>query len=568
MSKIRIETSDWLYNAGIVGLCNILEYADANVVKKNNYIEFDEEELEDFGDKYFGYLIDKYENFTTWNKIVSEKIFFESLDRKRLIEIISEDDFKIESFIKKFNDKVEYMKNKVKLNSYKSAYELSGDDSLNPELESKDCKKITLKKNQKIEDVFDEIEKIAKTYVRIVDYLEKTNVKKYINAKNVMYDVVQLFWSGVNFLHTSASNSDMYDISTEEFGTNTIKYLNSEILKSKYNCVQCNRNISKLSKPDSYDITFLNGVGVDSGRKSSHFWNHISDSYICPVCNLVYGCVPAGFNIISGQGFFVNENSNVSNLTFINNIALKRDISIEKMEQENYYNIINMMKSEHKNNISKQIGNIQVIKYDSTNPKRPYTFNILAKDKLILIEKNYRDITKLLNIRFKTSEGLYINIYYEVIQNIYSNKNQFQLISKLFREIMNQKNKRTWIIKSILNINDNFMKGRGKMVGYKQIEECQKHGEKLRKAYLMKKADNKVPGISYKLINALKTKNTARFTDTLLHSYMYLGEGVPKIFVEALKDEDKLQTIVYAFLLGLQGENIKNGENKGEEENE
>ena len=65
MSKIRIETSDWLYNAGIVGLCNILEYADANVVKKNNYIEFDEEELEDFGDKYFGYLIDKYENFNS-----------------------------------------------------------------------------------------------------------------------------------------------------------------------------------------------------------------------------------------------------------------------------------------------------------------------------------------------------------------------------------------------------------------------------------------------------------------------------------------------------------------------
>ena len=84
----------------------------------------------------------------------------------------------------------------------------------------------------------------------------------------------------------------------------------------------------------------------------------------------------------------------------------------------------------------------------------------------------------------------------------------------------------------------------------------------------MKKADNKVPGLSYKLINALKTKNTARFTDTLLHSYMYLGEGVPKTFVEALKDEDKLQTIGYAFLLGLQGENIKNDENKGEEENE
>ncbi|MGB5823945.1 MAG: type I-B CRISPR-associated protein Cas8b1/Cst1, partial [Proteocatella sp.] len=535
MSKIRIETSDWLYNAGIVGLCNILENAEVDVLKRNNYIEFDEEELEDFGDKYFGYLVDKYEKFTTWSQIVSEKSYFETMDRKRILEAVDEANGKTDAFLKKINGKVEYMKNKVKSNSYKSAYGLSGDDSLNLELESKNCKKIILKKNQKIEDVFDDIEKTAKIYVIIAEYLEKNNVKRYINAKNVMYDAIQPFWSGVNFLHPLASNSDMYNIATEEFGTNTQKYLNSVNEKAKYNCIQCDRKLNKLSKPDSYDITCLKGIGVDTGRKSSHFWNHMSDSYICPVCNLVYGCVPAGFNMISGQGFFVNENSEVSNLVFINKIALNRDKSIDQMEQENYYNIVNIMKSKEVGNTPKQIGNIQVIKYDSKNSLRPYTFNILAKDKLILIEKNHKELSKLLNIKVKTSEGSYINVYYEVLQNVYNNRSQFQLLSKLFRELLNQNTKRTGVIKSILTINDNFMKGKGKMVGYKQIEECQKHGEKLRKAYSNKKAENKISGISYKLVNALKTKNTAKFTDTLLHAYMYLGEGVPTVFVEVLK---------------------------------
>lgn len=95
MSKIRIETSDWLYNAGIVGLCNILEYADANVVKKNNYIEFDEEELEDFGDKYFGYLIDKYGEHLDYNK---KKDFLKTFLYK---EPTAEDINKIENYINK-----------------------------------------------------------------------------------------------------------------------------------------------------------------------------------------------------------------------------------------------------------------------------------------------------------------------------------------------------------------------------------------------------------------------------------------------------------------------------------
>ena len=39
---------------------------------------------------------------------------------------------------------------------------------------------------------------------------------------------------------------------------------------------------------------------------------------------------------------------------------------------------------------------------------------------------------------------------------------------------------------------------------------------------------------------------------------MYAGKPVPSIFLEGLKDEDVFQTIGYAFLLGLQGEQFTN----------
>ncbi|PGA50867.1 hypothetical protein COL84_29055, partial [Bacillus pseudomycoides] len=75
--------------------------------------------------------------------------------------------------------------------------------------------------------------------------------------------------------------------------------------------------------------------------------------------------------------------------------------------------------------------------------------------------------------------------------------------------------------------------------------------------------ENKLSGITYRLLNALKLKNSHRFMDTLVNAYMYKGQQIPMNFVQALHDEMKFQTIGYAFLLGLQGEQQKL--EKGEE---
>lgn len=97
----------------------------------------------------------------------------------------------------------------------------------------------------------------------------------------------------------------------------------------------------------------------------------------------------------------------------------------------------------------------------------------------------------------------------------------------------------------------------GKKIYYKKIDEIHKLGFCLRKEYEIKKADNKINGITYRLLNALKTKNSNKFMDTLLNAYMYIRKPIPTEFIEGLKDEAKLQTIGYAFLLGLQGDTSK-----------
>jgi len=124
-------------------------------------------------------------------------------------------------------------------------------------------------------------------------------------------------------------------------------------------------------------------------------------------------------------------------------------------------------------------------------------------------------------------------------------------------------------IDMILKINHDFLQRRGgkrKMAYYFDIEKAKESGAKLRKAYINKASENKLGGIIYRLLNALRIKDTAKFMDTLISSHLYIGETISNTFVSALGSIETFQTIGYAFLLGLQGEAVKNMGNENQEE--
>jgi hypothetical protein len=80
--KITLHLEDWLYNAGIVGIYNILTYSDDTIVKGKDSITFHKEALNDFEEKYFSYFIDKYEKLIPWRKIIELENTIEYLRQK------------------------------------------------------------------------------------------------------------------------------------------------------------------------------------------------------------------------------------------------------------------------------------------------------------------------------------------------------------------------------------------------------------------------------------------------------------------------------------------------------
>ena len=121
-------------------------------------------------------------------------------------------------------------------------------------------------------------------------------------------------------------------------------------------------------------------------------------------------------------------------------------------------------------------------------------------------------------------------------------------------------------------ININYLKGVenvGKAKDNKVlIERFRNFGYYLRREYIQKDRDadkNKIRGISYRLLNALKTRNAEMFMHNIITSYMYVDKTIPSQLTLALENEEALGVVGYAFVTGLNGwikdENKDGGKN-------
>lgn len=553
MGLIRIETGDWLKNASLIGLLRVLDYKrklNDKIIIEDEYIEFDSEMLQGFENAYFELLISQHEKQLSWYKLVS---YEDKLD------VYLEDDKITIKSIESLNKIIDNIKKLINSNSYVNGYLLL-DDGEWIKLKEKELNKIKFKKKDDPLKYKESLINQINVLKEIIHWFKKDEVKKVITAKNVMYDIIQPFWSNVSILLKTNNQKNMYELYSKDFILPAVKYINSEKSKYKINCFTCNNKIKNISKPEAFDLTWLTKIGVDMSRKSSHFWNMNGDAYICPICNLLYSCLPLGFVVIENKGIFINSNKSINMLKQSNIVNVEyEDKKFEEIENLSYYNIINAMENLGIENIDKEIDNIQVIKFNGNNGVRPYSFNILSPKILKVLYYHRKNMNSLVKVFVKITDKYSLNIYDEVITRIYAGKNLFDLIHQLIILYLDKERfKSLFIINIILKINTSILGG--KNMRQEDINRYMSYGNVLREAYLRKNAESKLTGITYRLLNSIKTKDYGKFMDTIINSYMYMKIEIPNKIAIALKDSEKLQSIGYAFVLGLQGEKEEKGE--------
>ena len=508
--KIRLRMGDWLYNAGLVGLINILQHAEAgdSLVIHDQSLEIDSTLLEGFEDKYFDYFVDKYEKVMTFTNV------------KKRIQLILNLDIDEKTLNKDYKEDIKYIKDKLKNSAYKNILNIVPKNELKKPTQGFFQNLLILLDNEKKEILkkecigyYDQKAKTSKSPNAIID--------KYINT---------------NMLNIQKSCDEI------------LNYINEDTSKYKFDCFSCGNPIKSIDK----GLSFMTNIFFDTSRKTSHVWNFVSDIEMCPICSLVYFCVPAGFTTVYGKGIYVNQNLSLNSAVAFNNRIKSEILKDHEVNRSlTYRGLINAINEQSNMGIKYELADMQVVKYNDNQ----YRFNILSNKMLNIISNSKDDLNNIINCGFKEVNA-YFNIYELVIDRIFNNQNLFTLIHKLLIYKLTIPKDCRFSMRQlirILNINLRIMEGMGDMEKSDKdmIKQANASGYYLRQEYRGKGAKDKLNDISYRFLNALKTGNKNMFMDTLLNCYLYVQKTVPNIFLDALKDDEQYKTIGYAFVTGL-----------------
>lgn len=520
MDKIVISLNDFLFNSGVLGLYRVLEIAGKEdmMQKKYNQLILDKKAFFEFEEDYIKAMINTFERDTKWYSIIKRK------ENVRNIDIENSDEIKI------LDDNFKFIKKCIESASYKAGYEI-------------------LKARSISEDPYNKIEEYKKTednnskkkiIINIIDHIE--NNKETYCMKDIIYTKINCFWENVAFLNKNSNKNDIKKEYKKSFVIPVEDYIGNK-RKREITCIECG---NKINKKEASGMSWIKDVGVDINRKKSAFWNFNEDAYICPVCSLIYSCIPLGFTMIGPNGIFINQNNSI-NALISSNITTKKELDIEEENFESkyhkiLYNFINRTSQfENKNMIKYEPKNIQVIKRITTKDTQRYELNIIPKDKINIWKKSIKYFEIL-----KSSA-----IYQDVLTNLIQGKKQYMLIYNLLKE-----EKNIQYIKSILMIQAYSIEGGIKMEERKdRIEEMISEGERLQKYFWIQAENrNKLKSYVYKLQGALKSNNLEEFMKIFTLFYGSVGEPMPncKAIKVLIEEPEYFRLLGYSYIYGLQ----------------
>lgn len=315
-----------------------------------------------------------------------------------------------------------------------------------------------MKKNeleQNREQVVERVKKLYEQLDKVYVYFKRADVQRYLPAKIQIYSVINKGYSDVSFLNRQESKGDFFEKYHQYFVSFMMNYLNEEHKKDKLTCSNCHRPIKK----GDISYSFINQAGYDANRKQSNAWDFNNDLYMCPICRLMYTCIPAGFTYVYNQGLFVNDNHTLQSLIDVNKGIRLNVLELNKTDvrsKNTYAALIRTLQDQMNRQSRKEIQDIQVIRYENER----YYFNLLPKHILRTINMSKEKLPQLFNAGFTlNSESHYL--YPEVVDSLMNNTNLFRLIHQVLRvkatggQVYTSSNQ----IMKMIEINQNFFEG-------------------------------------------------------------------------------------------------------------
>ena len=528
--KHTLQLNDALYNAGLLGLVRVMERMRIPLEnERGTSLTVDDSIFEDgkFTEAYFDELCDRYQSQTKYAKLMQELSRYTGKNP----EIPDKTD-------KDYRTWVTSVKTKLESDSYKAAYEIVAKQ----ETDAFDFRPL-IQKWKSYKEPAQQISCVPELYEKLKQY-GKTFV-----LKDIAYNFVQPYWGGIAFLNRN-KNKDPFEQTFEKEFIQPILSYKPKKGKKVYHCLQCDAVLSGAIADAR--MSWIEDVGIDVKRKTNGFWNFNIDLGTCPLCKLVYACIPIGFRSMAYEGVFINSNTDFKRLKSLN------DLTSDDPAKGSFATINNtlVVKAELREAENK-LKNIQVIRRSRNDDGEwEYRVNILSAELLKKFKQCEESLERLIKINPR--------LHRQVINEILEGKNLYPLLYRQYRKTLRDKHS-LGIYFSVLCIQIMMFTGKEKdCMTKRKLYEAKDEGNRLRDQMAKRINGKNTMTLSYGLLNALQAGDKNRFLQLVIRQYLSLNLQVPDLFIDAIADDEKFRAIGNAFLIGLNGEEPK----KKEEEKE
>jgi CRISPR-associated protein Cst1 len=552
--KERVYLSDWLYNAGIIGFLKIVTNDDIDSENSieigENYIEFDRSALQGFSSKYFSFAFNQYGRY--YNILNTLEEFLSDLDK------LEQGDSNVIHNLRK---------------KYKISDKDKDEEILQVILDR--FKKILngfkfLKENIKLPSKEEIKEDPKKAIKGLLEFAIKVMKDEY---QEIFESDVQIYLRGMygqkSFLNLTINKERLkkfYEDFEEPIVSGKIDH------EKELFCVNCGRQAKKGAKFDTGISPFF-GLNDDA---INYAWNFDTSLPLCEICELIYfssfaGLTPSPRN--DKTFYFVNEDSSVRNLYRANkllNDVLKKDNN-ENFLVDFFTELVLELEREKAEFVLKNIALIELNLSEENFPK-VYSFNV-SREKARFIKENQTDLKTLARASYKVNDqGSYILT--DTIEKILKNTLDYGYLYWLERISLSEQGKsnlyqiffgyETLQTLSILIFRflKNITKEGRKLMSLeeKEIWRMYAYGKELADVMKSRNAENKIPSIAYKLLNALKIGDVNVFMDVAMRTFMAYDMEVPSSMAKVLYNKEYFYPLGYSFLNGFLS---KGGNNKG-----
>jgi CRISPR-associated protein Cst1 len=632
---VTLRLNDFMYNAGVSGLLTVLKNdgvdecgntvfgINTRSLANDNTIEIPFSAFDGFAKRYVGEMVKKYGRATeffvfknTWEEIdndrdepnIDKKLFlidfvrsikassiltgFRALSDSPFTESIRLIEFDEATTLPALTDKDEFTKAKKEFAKAKKMVATNGISEMKAKAAPLFARKplVGEEKDSLVEEIFDEYRPLFKSMIDGIDVFF---------MKKIAYSVINRFWSGISFL---SMDDGLLSIPADEAYQKTfieplIKHFETPVKpkapkkgatgpEDRILCLQCHDRLGTHSK---LSFSWVEGLGIDSAKKTSSFWNNMPDDDMCPVCALVYSCIPLGFTFDdrNQMAIFANCSFSINGLVELNATTTEKIASGNELVNKGYSKYATMvnkyMEQESmygENQV--RLGGIQFIRKGLGSR---FSLDLVTPQQMQVFSKYRKDFEFLAKVSFKDDKGEWYSVYEHLVSDFFSGKSLHFMIDSIIRNYLQGNVTSPGFLDKILNIedyhrlikkgdvnvkmenttpdasNDAKLARNGEKKPFDFLSTEQKElffwrrsGEDIRAAFDPDRTgeiDNKIRGYAYRLSNSIRMGDTMSFIDEMSRAHIRYEVDMPRNAERLWYNTDEFTRLGQAYLIGL-----------------